>query len=296
VPRRTTLWLMALSIALTVGVFAQTPPPPQSRPGGAADPAGQGAGPAQPAGGGRGRRSFDPAALERAKVVYVPNCAFCHGTDARGATQGPDLARSLLVYNDQNGKEIGALLRAGRTDKGMPAFPNLTEAQVADLAVFLHERVESARSSAVTEAARQLVGNAAAGAAFFNGAGRCSSCHSVTGDLQGIGAKYDLMTLQDRFVNPRGGRGRGGDASTTRSQKTATVTLADGSKVSGQLAYISEFAVTLVDASGNRRSFTRNGDVPKVDIVDPLQAHTDLLRTYKDSDVHNLTAYLVTLK
>jgi len=292
---------MALSVSATVVVLAQSPSPPaapQGRTGGAPDAGGRGAGPAQPAGGGRGRRSFDPAALERAKAVYVPNCAFCHGVDARGATQGPDLARSLLVYNDQNGQDIGALLRAGRVEKNMPAFPNLTDAQIADLAVFLHERVESARSSAVTEAARQLVGNAAAGAAYFNGAGRCSTCHSVTGDLQGIGAKYDLMTLQDRFVNPRGaggGRGRGGDSS-PRSQKTATVTLANGSKVSGPLVYISEFAVTLVDASGTRRSFTRNGNIPKVDVVDPLQAHSELLRTYKDADIHNLTAYLVTLK
>ena len=66
--------------------------------------------------------------------------------------------------------------------------------------------------------------------------------------------------------------------------------------MSGQLLYISEFAITLLDTTGNRRSFTRTGDVPKVDIVDPLQAHMELLRTYKDSDVHNLTAYLVTLK
>src|ERR1043166_7882190 len=97
VPRQTTLWLTALSIAATVGVFAQTPAPPAGRAGGAQDPAGRGAGPAQPVGGGRGRRLFDPAAIERAKAVYTPNCAFCHGADARGGTKGPDPARPLLA-------------------------------------------------------------------------------------------------------------------------------------------------------------------------------------------------------
>jgi mono/diheme cytochrome c family protein len=215
----------------------------------------------------------------------------------RRATQGPDLARSLLVFSDENGKDIGALLRAGSADKSMPAFPNLTDDQIADLAVFLHERVEAARSSAVTEAARQIVGNAAAGAAYFNGAGRCSSCHSATGDLKGIGARYDAIALQDKFVNPRGGGGRGRSAEPSpRSEKTVVVTMATGQPVSGRLIYVSEFAVTLIDAAGNRRSFARNGDSPKVVVTDPLQAHLDLMRTYKDSDIHNLTAFLVTLK
>jgi cytochrome c oxidase cbb3-type subunit 3 len=302
VSRQVIIFTVCLTVAVTVGILAQTPPasppatPAQGRAGGSPDTPGRGGGPPQPPrGGGRGRRTFDPAAIERAKAVYVPNCGFCHGADARGATQGPDLARSLLVYNDQNGKEIGALIRAGRADKGMPAFPNLTDTEIADIALFLHERVEAARSSAVTEAARQLVGNAAAGAVFFNGAGRCTTCHSVTGDLQGIGARYDVMALQDRLVNPRAGRGRGEEES-PRVQKTAKVMLADGSTVSGRLIYISEFAVTLVDSAGNRRSFTRNGDVPKVEVVDPLQAHMDLMRTSKDADIHNLTAYLVTIK
>src|SRR5262245_48252270 len=293
VSRHVIILSVGLTIAVTVGIVGQTPPggspatPPQGRAGGPPDPAGRGDGPPQPPrGGGRGRRTFDPAAIERAKAVYVPNCGFCHGADARGATQGPDLARSLLVYNDQNGAQIGALIRTGRADKGMPAFPNLSDAQIADIALFLHERVEAARSSTVTEAARQLVGNAAAGAAYFNGAGRCSTCHSVTGDLQGIGARYDVMALQDRLVNPRGGRGRGGEES-PRSQKTATVSLANASTVSWKLLFISEFAVTIVDSAGNRMSFTRNGDVPKVAVIDPLQAHLDLMRTYKDSDIHN---------
>jgi mono/diheme cytochrome c family protein len=304
VPRHSATLLIGLTVAVTVGVFAQAPPPDappavgQQPAGAPATPAqGRGAGPGQPPqGGGRGRRSFDPAALERAKAVYTPNCAFCHGADARGGTQGPDLARSLLVLSDENGNDIGALLKAGRPDKGMAAFPNLTDTQIADLAVYLHERVEAARSSAVVEAARQVVGDAAAGAAYFKGPGRCATCHSLTGDLKGIGAKYDAIALQDRFVNPRGGGGRGSGPASAGTTKTVTVTLPSGETASGSLIYISEFAVTLVDSGGHRRSITRNGAIPKVDVADPLQAHLDLMRTYKDGDIHNVTAYLLTIK
>jgi len=36
--------------------------------------------------------------------------------------------------------------------------------------------------------------------------------------------------------------------------------------------------------------------VPKVEVTNPLQPHLDMLTKWKDDDIHNLTAYLVTLK
>ena len=226
-----------------------------------------------------------------------PQCGFCHGLDARGRAGGPDLARSLVVLADTGGKEMAGFLRAGRPDRGMPAFPGLTDQQIADIAEFLHERLEAARSRAATDTMASLVGDAKAGAAYFNGPGRCTTCHSVSGDLAGIGAKYDPPTLQGRLVNPRPGAGRGQAAVVSpRATRTATVTLANGQTVSGALDYISEFAVTLIETSGTRRTFKREGDVPKVVVTDPLQAHFDMLRTFRDKDMQDLTAYLWTLK
>jgi mono/diheme cytochrome c family protein len=239
---------------------------------------------------------FDQAAIARAKAVYEPQCGFCHGTDARGRAGGPDLARSLVVLADTGGKELAGFLRAGRTERGMPAFPNLTDQEIADIAEFLHERLEAAKSRAATDTMASLVGDPKAGAAYFNGAGRCTTCHSVSGDLAGIGAKYDPPTLQGRIVNPRPGAGRGQAAASPRAARTVTVTLANGERVSGTLDYVSEFAVTLIEASGTRRTFKREGDVPKVAITDPLQVHFDMLRTFRDKDMQDLTAYLWTLK
>jgi cytochrome c oxidase cbb3-type subunit III len=260
-------------------------------------PGGRGRGGTPPAAG-RGRgRGFDEAAIARAKTIYEPQCGFCHGVDARGRAGGPDLARSLVVLADTGGKELAGFLRAGRPDRGMPGFPNLTDQQIADIAEFLHERLEAARNRAATDTMASLVGDAKAGAAFFNGPGRCTTCHSVSGDLAGIGAKYDPPTLQGRIVSPRPGPGRGqAPVSSPRATRTVTVTVPNGQTFSGTLDYVSEFAVTLIESAGTRRTFTRDGDVPKVVITDPLQVHFDMLRTLRDKDMQDLTAYLWTLK
>jgi cytochrome c oxidase cbb3-type subunit 3 len=237
----------------------------------------------------------DQAALQRGKDAFGSQCGFCHGQDARGTGAGPDLARSLLILSDENGTELGEFLQLGRPQSGMPAFANLSRAQVADLAVFLHDRVQAARARSVSQA---VVGDPAMGRAYFEGAGRCASCHSESGNLKGIGTRYDPLTLTDKMVNPRSGGGRG--ATADRYPRNVRVRQPDGKTVSGTLLYINEFAVTLRDSQGQRMSFRlegrREGDVPQVEIIDPLQAHQDLLTKLADSDLHNLTAYLVTFK
>jgi len=310
--RRVSLAL-SLSVAAVCGVLlgAQDPehaPPPRGAtqtpaaapavPANApAQPPGRGRGDAPAAAGGRGRgRGFDQAAIARAKPIFEPQCGFCHGNNARGRAGGPDLARSLVVLADTGGKELAGFVRTGRPERGMPAFPGLTDQEISDIAEFLHERLEAARSRAATDTMASLVGDANAGAAYFNGPGRCTTCHAVAGDLAGIGAKYDPPTLQGRIVNPRPGGGRGQAAVSPRATRTVAVTLSNGQTISGALDFISEFVVTLIEPSGARRSFTREGEVPKVVVSDPLQAHFDMLRTLRDKDMQDLTAYLWTLK
>jgi cytochrome c oxidase cbb3-type subunit 3 len=243
-------------------------------------------------------QKFNPAIVQRGKETFGPACGFCHGLTARGGDGGPDLARSLFVLGDENGKELGELLKTGRQGTTMPAFPNMSPEQVSDMAVFLHERVEAARNREGATPPNIVIGDAAAGLAYFNGEGKCSGCHSVSGDLKGIGAKYEPIALQDKFLSPRAGGGRGGRGAVTpnRTTRTVKVTPASGPPVSGTLLAVSDFAVTLLEPGGQRRSFTRDGDAPKVEITDPLQAHKDLLRRITDKDIHNLTAYLVSLK
>src|SRR5262245_65713813 len=82
----------------------------------------------------------DQVAVERGQQMFVAQCGFCHGSNATGGQSGPDLIRSVLVMNDEDGKQLGEFLKAGRPDKGMPKF-DLSQEQSRDIAAFLHQRI-----------------------------------------------------------------------------------------------------------------------------------------------------------
>jgi cytochrome c oxidase cbb3-type subunit III len=243
----------------------------------------------------------DQAAVERGKALLVEQCGFCHGANARGGSSGPDLTRSTLVQEDEDGKQLGDFLRAGRPDRGMPRF-DLSADQVRDIALFLHNTIYQNANRRLYKILDIVVGDPKAGEAYFNGAGRCNTCHSPARDLKGVGAKYDPAALQGRFLLPRGRAGDrpGRAASPLYMEETAikaTVTPASGAPVTGGLVRLTDFEVTIYDAaSGHVRSWLRNGDTPKVVVTDPLQAHVDQLAKWTDADMHNMTAYLASLK
>jgi cytochrome c oxidase cbb3-type subunit III len=237
----------------------------------------------------------DPKAYERGTALYASYCAGCHGPTGHGGPGAPDLVRSLVVLDDEKGILITPVLRDGRPDAGMPKL-GLTDAQISDLVDWLHVQTYAADHRTTYAYQDVLTGDAKKGEAYFKVT--CAGCHSATGDLKGIGARYDGFALQGRWLQPRGGRGGrgGGETASTRGDTTVTVTLPSGKKVSGTLDRVDDFSVSLRDSAGEYHSFTRDGAVPKVEINDPLKPHTDLLAKYTDADVHNITAYLVTLK
>jgi cytochrome c oxidase cbb3-type subunit 3 len=242
----------------------------------------------------------DTAAVERGQKLLVDQCGFCHGANARGGSGGPDLTRSLVVQTDEDGKQLAEFLAAGRPDKGMPKF-DMPRPQVSDLAAFLHQAIYANSNRRLYKILDILVGDAAAGQAYFSGPGRCSSCHSPVGDLKNVGAKYEPATLQGRLLLPRGReRAPGSPPVPLYADPTAikaTVTLPSGETASGGLVRLTDFEVTIYDAaSGRTRSWLRTGDSPKVVVTDPLQAHVDHLVKWTDADMHNMTAYLAGLK
>ena len=108
--------------------------------------------------------------------------------------------------DDNNGELIATVVQNGRPEKGMPKFDLSTE-QIASIATFIHSMPVGGRA-ATTGTVDPLVGDAKAGEAYFNGAGKCATCHSVSGDLAGIGAKYtDVRALQGAMLS---GETRGG--------------------------------------------------------------------------------------
>lgn len=239
------------------------------------------------------RAPGDPAKIAHGKQLFSANCSFCHGSDARGGETGTNLVRSQLVLDDKNGELMTPVVQNGRIPKGMPSFP-LSAADISDIAAFVHSLRMTTRDHADSAPINILVGDATAGKAYFDGAGKCASCHSVTGDLAGIGGRLQPKVLQNAIVSGEAPAKPG--ARMSRPEVTATVTLPSGEKLEGRLTYRDAFFVTLIDAQGNHRSVPADVPGTKIDVHNPLQTHLEMLATWKDSDIHNLTKYLSTIK
>lgn len=230
-------------------------------------------------------QSYPPESVASGRSLFLQHCAFCHGRDAGGGESGPDLTSSKLVAQDVNGNRIAPVVRNGRPGKGMPAF-NLSETEVADLVAFIHTQRTKAETRIGgrrgVDTGDLQTGTADAGKQFFYGAGKCSMCHSPTGDLAGIASKYQGLKLEERMLYPRGARSK------------ITVTLPSGQVMTGTLAYNDGFTVGLRDAAGYYHSWPASE--VKYHIDSPVQAHVKLLGKYTDADIHNLMAYLQTLR
>ena len=219
--------------------------------------------------------------------LFTAQCGFCHGRDAMGGESGPDLTRAAVVAEDVRGDKLGPLLRAGRVDKGMPAF-TLSAADLGAIVAFVHDQKAKAESLTggrrTVDVADLQTGDPEAGRKYF--AGVCMKCHSPTGDLAGVGRRLQGLALLQRMLYPAPGR--------EGSKATVTVTLASGEVVTGKLAYRDEFTIALTDANGWYRAWP--AQKAKFVVNDPLQAHIDQLGKYTDGDMHDVLAYLQTLR
>lgn len=275
-------WAAVVLLGLTANLQAQAPP--ARRPGGFVP--------------GQERPPGDPVQIARGKALYGVDCTSCHGADLRGGDLGgPNLLRSQLALSDQNGELILPIIQGSRQSQGMPAIDMSRE---DGLAVAAYVRsivstigVQGKPPSVGQEPPSVLVGDARAGQSYFDS--KCGGCHSPTGDLKGIATRIpDPKALQNRWV--AGGGGRRGSPALSAHPVTAAVTQPSGEKVDGRLVRMDDFLVSIALADGTVHTFRRDGDVPKVEVHDPMKAHRDLLAEYTDQDMHNVTAYLVTLK
>jgi mono/diheme cytochrome c family protein len=263
-------------------------PPPQGRGGGMLG----GAGPAD-------KPVVDPAAADRGRKVWASECITCHGTQARGTDNGPNLVRSVVVLRDRYGSTLGPYLEKGHSMQSGRPSAALTAPEIEDLAHFLRQRVnDGLRGSPLFQPQNVLTGDPKAGAAFFTGEGKCATCHSATGDLAGIGGRYEPIDIQQRFLFPgtgRGGRGRGRAGGAGAPAVRVTVTPPGGQAISGVLVQMDDFFVTLRKTDGAVQTL-RRGPGTAVEKNDPLAFHVELLDRLTDKNMHDVVAYLETLK
>ena len=238
----------------------------------------------------------DPKAVESAEPLWASDCALCHGKDARGTVKGPNLVRSLLVLSDRYGNKIGPYLRTRHPKLPSGKILEPTDTQVLLFAHLLRSRLnDTLRGAPMFKPGNVLVGDAKAGEAYFTGEGKCTECHSPTGDLAGIASRIsEPVNLQQRFLFPANSGGR---RSATRPAPvtTVTVTPASGPALTGDLVHMDDFNVTLRDAAGNQHTIRRTPAV-RVEKHDPYAAHIALLDRITDAQIHDVVAYLWTLK
>lgn len=152
-----------------------------------------------------GQPLADPA-LQHAKETYVLfGCAYCHGLNLESRGEATDLMHSALVGRDENGNLIGPLLRAGipQTAKlsPMPQFSDLSGQQIAALVRWIHYARAQGRYKESTEAKDTHKGDVEKGKSYFDD--KCDACHSVSGDLAGIGRRYDAAALKEQLLRPK---------------------------------------------------------------------------------------------
>jgi cytochrome c oxidase cbb3-type subunit 3 len=230
-------------------------------------------------------QSETQALVKAGQALFQQDCAFCHGRDAGGGETGPDLTSSSLVASDVNGNQIATVIRDGRPAKGMPAF-HIGQQDITALVAFIHHQKDD--SDAHPGGRRRVApsdlqtGNVEAGKRYFQGAGGCTSCHSTTGDLAGVARRYVGLKLEQRLLYPQGTKAK------------LSVTLPSGQTITGELNYRDEFTIGMLDQDGWYHSWPVNAVRYKLD--EPAEAHVTLLGKYTDDDIHNLMAYLQTLK
>jgi cytochrome c oxidase cbb3-type subunit 3 len=233
--------------------------------------------------------TYPPAQVQAGELRFVSQCGFCHGRDAAGGESGPDLTRSEVIASDTGGDKIGPLVSTGRPDAGMPAF-HIDDKEMKAIAAYIHTQANA--FSALGGGRRSVepsdlaTGNAEDGRAYFNGAGGCSGCHSSTGDLAGIAARFEGLALLQRMLYPAG--------QPAPSLPKAIFSLKSGQTIVAPLVAEDEFSVIILDPLGSRQTYAKK-DV-KVKIEDPMSAHYTQLGKYTDAEMHNVLAWLGTLK
>jgi mono/diheme cytochrome c family protein len=195
------------------------------------------------------------------------------------------------MLDDQKGELIAPIVQKGRG--GMAAIP-LTMEQIGDIAAFLHSIPVSSRTG--PSSIDIVVGDPKAGEAYV--ARTCASCHTTAALRTFAGKLEDPRVLQQMWLVPgSGGRGGGpSNAPIPAPPVTAVVTMPSGERIEGRVERIDDFLVSLLLPNDERRTIRTAGTSIKVELRDPLKPHKDLLPVYTDRDIHNVTAYLVSLK
>ena len=246
-----------------------------------------------------------PEVLERGKTMYSSLCSACHGADARGGQLGGvNLLRSPGVLGDSDGELVLPIIKNGRPGTAMVAIPMTGRRRQG------RRRVTSTacRRKAASRADRLRVrpssehpGRRRQRPARRSSPRTAHSCHSTTGDLAGIASRVarcqgaaEPVGVGRTHDGPRAGRRRRGGP--TGPPRPSRSTLPD-EVVEGRAR-----APRRLPGHGSRSPtgpHERSGaTATRRTSRSPIRsrATTSCSRCYTNKNMHDVTAFLATLK
>jgi putative heme-binding domain-containing protein len=219
------------------------------------------------------------------RAVFESVCAGCHGLDGRGGERGPDIATRPQVVQ-RTDAEIMEILRTGRPAAGMPPFESFGSEKLQ--AVLSYLRILEGKGSLDA-----LPGDPRNGKSLFFGSARCSDCHMVQGsggflgrDLTSYGATLSPGEIRASIL-------RGGEAS-SRTNKTAVVTLRNSQKFTGVIRNEDNFSIQLQSFDGTFH-FLNRSDVARQEFLPTPIMPADYGTTLKAPELDDIVSYLVTV-
>ena len=219
---------------------------------------------------------------------------------------GPNLLRSQLALNDLHGELIIPVVQRRAANAGHAADAAAAAARPTTSRrsprTFTPSQATIARTGlAARRAAVQLnivVGDAKAGQAYF-----AANVHAPATRLQATcrasrrGSPIRCSCRTRGWAAAAGADAARRSAAARRATVTVAVTLPNGQRVEGRSMRYDDFIVILTTADGTQRSFApqrRRAEGRSHGSAAP--GIGSCCRRYTDKDMHDVTAYLVTLK
>src|SRR5260370_7347319 len=179
-----------------------------------------------------------PDAIAAGRKLFIASCSGCHGAQDEGG-RGPNLTEGRQIRRLRDGA-LFASIKSGVPGPDMPPS-NLPDDQVWRLVAFVRDLSAAAYES-------KVAGDAEAGASIFFGKGGCSGCHMIRGrggfigpDLTDIGALRTVTQLRESLLKP--------SARIVDGYEGVTVTLRDGSKISGVARNYHNYSIPILHAT-----------------------------------------------
>lgn len=222
--------------------------------------------------------------IETGARLYAGQCSACHGTNG-DLINGVDLraGKFLTVRTDE---DLARVLATGRPAAGMPSFAVLHTDESRAIIAYIRSGFD-----ATTDGVK--IGDAARGAAVFEGKGACTSCHRVNGrgayaatDLTEIGTVRTPASLQRALVDPV--------QAILPANRSARAVTRDGRTIRGRRLNEDAYTVQLIDEQSRLVSLVK-ADLRSFELV-PTSSMPSFQNTLTADERADLVAYLLSLK